>query len=337
MESAHNDWEFGAAERHRRRTIIGPSFALPGAVAMLVGIAFGGGGCARRESDEPEAARPTFANPQILQFRIIAGTVTDPIVCERAKSQQDKDTALGRPWSAEVYRDPDTRQDVSARWYPCDADFATLAADNADYLLRELPDRPGLSRSYEVLVMADNFNIDRNDIGRVREGLDANDAPCVYFEMTRSGAKKLSTLTSRRLPSNGRYSYIAIVFDGTVISAPRLNEVIGERGQITGNFTFEEVEHLVDLCNITHVARPRATPSPTPVPTPRAGPLGTGVVAPTPVRPAPPPIPVGTDDFRPSPRPGAPPRASTAASTPVRGPAGAAAPLPASTGFRRPD
>jgi hypothetical protein len=277
------------------------------ASAALLGLCVG---CNKSPgADEPTTVPPhTFANPQILQLRIIAGPNTDPTVCERAKAQQEKETILGRPWSADVYRDPDTRKDLSARWHGCHADFARDAITNPDYLIRKLPGNAG-EEKHEILILADNFNINRADLGRINAGLDDGGRPCVYFETTEPGAKKLFTLTSRRLPTNGQHSYIAIVFDDEVVSAPRLNEAISSRGQITGNFTLDEVKNLVDLCNITHVAKPRPKPAPiapvafplgtgaffpTPTPTPTRSPVLKATPSPTSTRVSPPAFPVGS-------------------------------------------
>jgi len=244
--------------------------------ALLLGC-----GCFSAEASEPPAAPTAGANPQVLQFRILAGMGTDELVCERAKALEEKETELGRPWSTEVYRDPNLKKDVSARWYRCDADFAKSMLENRDLLFRRLPDKTGGAAQYEVLVLADNFDIKRDDFESVSTGIDNQGSPCVLFAMTPAGAKKLFTLTSRRLPvGDGNHSYMAIMVDEKVISAPRLYEAISSRGQITGNFTMEEVEQLVKLCNIV-AQKPTETDNPKPTGTGAATPSGTSILKPT--------------------------------------------------------
>ncbi|MFQ5839313.1 MAG: protein translocase subunit SecD [Candidatus Methylomirabilales bacterium] len=73
----------------------------------------------------------------------------------------------------------------------------------------------------------------------VRFDPDTN-LPYVSIEFDREGAQLFAELTEKNV---GRY--LAIVLDGTVYSAPRVNEKIpGGRGQITGRFTPEEARDL---------------------------------------------------------------------------------------------
>jgi hypothetical protein len=231
-------------------------------------------GCSSTVASEPPAAAQAVVDPQILQFRIVAGTGTDELACERAQALQEKESKLGHPWSTEVYRDPEVKKELSARWVRCDSSFAELFLGNRDVLLRRLPEKAGGAAQYEVLLLADNFNINRVDFERVTAGFDSQGFPCVLFSMTPAGAKRLFNLTSRRLPvGGGNHSHMAIVVDGNVISAPRLNEAVSDNGQITGNFTLEEVERLANLCNKV-LAKTTSTAKPTGTSTPK--PTGTG-------------------------------------------------------------
>jgi hypothetical protein len=290
------------------------------------------GGCSRPgTSGSATTTTPTFANPQILQFRILASPKRDEAVCARAKRQQERETTLGRPWSAEVYRDPDAKQDLSARWYRCDPEFAQTAIGNPDMLVRRLPDSAGaggipnfpgtMVAQHEVLALADNYNINRVDFESIRTGLDESGAPCVVFAMTKDGATKLFNLTSMRLPTAGVFSSMAIIFDDRVISAPRLNDSITTHGQITGRFTLDEVNRLVDLCNVTHIAKPRPMPQPAS--------LGTGFVSPTGTRPL--PTSLGTGVVRPLPVFTPSPTGAPAATRPVATSTGTPAAKPSVT------
>ncbi len=61
------------------------------------------------------------------------------------------------------------------------------------------------------------------------------------------GKKQFATVTQRLVGMPGVQNQFAIVLDGTVISAPRTNSVIGDgRAEISGNFTEESAKALAD-------------------------------------------------------------------------------------------
>ncbi len=72
---------------------------------------------------------------------------------------------------------------------------------------------------------------------------DQNGRPAVNFQFNVSGARKFGEYTAANVGAP-----FAIVLDGEVISAPRINEAIpGGSGIITGNFTVEESTKLAVL------------------------------------------------------------------------------------------
>ena len=67
--------------------------------------------------------------------------------------------------------------------------------------------------------------------------------PVVSMAMNTEGARKWATLTKQNI---GRG--IAIVLDGYVYSAPRVNdEISGGRSEISGNFTVEDTQDLANV------------------------------------------------------------------------------------------
>ncbi len=101
----------------------------------------------------------------------------------------------------------------------------------------------------EVLMVVDPlFDLQGSDLASVRSGFkDVN--PCVFFDMTVTGARKMGGLTTNNLPDTtaGHYSLLGIVMDGELVSAPRINETITSNGIIEGQFTKEEVDLLVNV------------------------------------------------------------------------------------------
>ncbi|RHF91917.1 protein translocase subunit SecDF [Phocaeicola plebeius] len=76
-----------------------------------------------------------------------------------------------------------------------------------------------------------------------RDEYDQFNKPCVSMSMNTEGARRWAALTKKNI---GRE--IAIVLDGYVYSAPRVNsEITGGNSQITGNFTPEVTKDLANV------------------------------------------------------------------------------------------
>jgi preprotein translocase subunit SecD len=73
-------------------------------------------------------------------------------------------------------------------------------------------------------------------------GGDMGTQVCVNFEFDEEGGKRFHELTSENI---GRM--LAIVLDGEVIQAARINSAIGSHGSITGNFRSDEATTLAKL------------------------------------------------------------------------------------------
>lgn len=72
---------------------------------------------------------------------------------------------------------------------------------------------------------------------------------CVNFQFDAEGGQIFSTLTRNYMKGGaknrtGEGRSLAIILDGQLISAPVIQSEIGDRGQITGNFTIEEARQL---------------------------------------------------------------------------------------------
>jgi SecD/SecF fusion protein len=80
---------------------------------------------------------------------------------------------------------------------------------------------------------------------------DQNGNPAVAFRFNAQGAALFSSLTGRNLPdaTDQFYRKLAILLDGKVYSAPRINSRITDSGVIEGNFDMNEVNELVGVLN----------------------------------------------------------------------------------------
>jgi preprotein translocase subunit SecD len=77
------------------------------------------------------------------------------------------------------------------------------------------------------------------DLRNARQTVDENNQPAVGFTLTNDGAQRFGKVTGENV---GRQ--LAIILDGRVQSAPRIESRISTDGRITGSFTQEEVQNL---------------------------------------------------------------------------------------------
>jgi SecD/SecF fusion protein len=69
--------------------------------------------------------------------------------------------------------------------------------------------------------------------------------------MNARGATLLSGLTSLNVPdpATGLQRRLAIILNGEIMTAPSIQSTIGDRGEISGNFSEEDVHDLVGILN----------------------------------------------------------------------------------------
>ncbi|HVZ23664.1 MAG TPA: protein translocase subunit SecD [Vicinamibacterales bacterium] len=89
------------------------------------------------------------------------------------------------------------------------------------------------------------------DLRNARPTLDENNQPAVSFTLTNEGGRKFGNVTGDNV---GRQ--LAIILDGRVQSAPRIDSRITTDGRITGSFTNDEVQ------NLSLILRSGALPAP---------------------------------------------------------------------------
>jgi preprotein translocase subunit SecD len=77
------------------------------------------------------------------------------------------------------------------------------------------------------------------DLRNARPSVDENNQPAVSFSLNNEGGRKFGKVTGENV---GRQ--LAIILDGRVQSAPRIETRINNEGRITGSFTNEEVQNL---------------------------------------------------------------------------------------------
>jgi preprotein translocase subunit SecD len=82
-------------------------------------------------------------------------------------------------------------------------------------------------------------SISGRDLRSARPSMDQNNRPAVSFTLNNDGARRFGELTGNNIGKQ-----LAIVLDGRVQSAPRIDGRITTDGQIFGSFTSDEVQNL---------------------------------------------------------------------------------------------
>ena len=190
---------------------------------------------------EAEQVKKLITTGGFLKFMIVA-------------NNRDHDqiwTLADAPNQIGQYQVRNDNGDVVGQWVKLDIDNeATEKAGDTVYRIDPPNAKSRIVRGHkEVLMVVDpRFDLQGTDLKRVRAGF-RDISPCVYFDMTATGAKLLGGLTGTNLPdeSTGHFSLLGIVMDGVLLSAPRINDRITSNGIIEGSFTKEEVDFLVNV------------------------------------------------------------------------------------------
>jgi preprotein translocase subunit SecD len=112
--------------------------------------------------------------------------------------------------------------------------------------------RGDASEVQQILVVRDldDERLTGEFLARVGVGLDETGSACINLAFDNEGARRAKLLTHRYSPAaNGFKRQLAIVFDGQIHSAPNTNGIISDQCQITGSFSREELQNLVDALN----------------------------------------------------------------------------------------
>jgi SecD/SecF fusion protein len=183
------------------------------------------------EQSEVEQIKTIISKAGVLEFRILANPADPRHRAAITQARRSRSTTVR------------LNSEVAARWVLLDTS-------------RMEPDERMVTRAgddvVEVLVIIDSLNVAGNDLSRVSASHDdATLSPCVSFNLNARGAGKFGVLTKQNLPdpANGLESRLGIVLDDNLESAPVIQSQITSNGQITGRFTQEEVDTLVEILN----------------------------------------------------------------------------------------
>ena len=171
-----------------------------------------------------------------LEFRILANRRDHPALIEQAQQVESRTVR-------------DAARKILAEWVPVASDQEESFSDDPEIATRETQwrGRP----STEILVVKDPFDVTGAYLAQATADVDERLEPCVNFRFNYKGGQLFGGLTGSNLPDEvtGFRRRLGIILDGYLHSAPGIRTTIRERGQITGGFTKQEVEDMVDVFN----------------------------------------------------------------------------------------
>jgi SecD/SecF fusion protein len=190
------------------------------------------------EADEAETARikSIISRAGTLEFRILANDRDHKSLIERAKASD-----------ADKIRDSEGK--IQAWWVPVTKGQEKSFASYGEIATREKQIR-GKER-LEILVVKDPFDVTGDYLSSARTDIDQTGRPKVDFAFNVRGGQLFTQLTKNNLPDDVQdfSRKLGIILDGYLYSAPAIRSTIGDRGEITGDFSKQETEDLVNVLN----------------------------------------------------------------------------------------
>ncbi|NQT14744.1 MAG: protein translocase subunit SecD, partial [Planctomycetes bacterium] len=193
------------------------------------------------QADEEELARikKKISSAGTLEFRILANRRDHPSLIERALELEG--------WNLN-----DSKGNSEARWVPVargEEEGLVSLSVSAETVFRNKT-----YRGYEwteFLVVKDVFDVTGGYLVQAREDIDPSARPCVMFRFNHRGGQLFGALTGDNTPndSDGFSRHLGIILDDYLNSAPAIRSPIFRQGEITGDFTRQEVQDLVDILN----------------------------------------------------------------------------------------
>lgn len=194
--------------------------------------------------DDPEDLKRLLRGAGVLQFHIALASARPGDVDVADMREQLQDVGPENVVSPTVGWFPINKLD---QWYDSPEELQLLEAEPESYFAT----RRGLVASryegrYYLLIYRTPARSMTHDQGapwtlsRAGTGVDQLGRPAVVFEFNASGAQRMGRLTGGNMGEP-----MAIVLDGEVYSAPSIRGQITSNGQITGNFTPQEVQYLI--------------------------------------------------------------------------------------------
>ena len=192
-----------------------------------------------KEEAEVQRIERIISRTGELEFRILANTRNDKELIERAQAEPNK---------TRIY---DSANNLLAWWVPVKEGQERSVASYPDIARRTKKVKGANREVLEVLVENDIYNVTGGYLTQAAVGADRQARPCVNFAFNATGGQLFGELTGNHLPDKlTDFTYkLGIVLDGELYSAPGIQSTIFDHGEITGEFTKEQVQDLVNVLN----------------------------------------------------------------------------------------
>jgi len=105
----------------------------------------------------------------------------------------------------------------------------------------------GMENIQVLMAVDQQLDITGEDLAFASSGFDRDGSPAVRFKLTDQGSGRFLALTTNNAPDGQHRRQLGIVLDDILLSAPAIQSPISGDGQITGNFTSDEVTNLVRI------------------------------------------------------------------------------------------
>ncbi|MGE0760066.1 MAG: protein translocase subunit SecD, partial [Pirellulaceae bacterium] len=106
----------------------------------------------------------------------------------------------------------------------------------------------GIENLDVLMFMGDGQDVNGAHLGSVSKGKDEFMNPDIQFSLKGEGVGRFADLTGQNAPEqDGFHNQLGIVLDNELLSAPNIQEQITGQGRITGRFTEEEVDFMVNI------------------------------------------------------------------------------------------
>jgi preprotein translocase subunit SecD len=120
-----------------------------------------------------------------------------------------------------------------------EAHYGGRLPDDVEVMTGPLTDASGAEVGTQYYAVASRPVLTGRDLKTARPGLGQFNQPVVNFFLTHEGGEIFSQVTGDNVGKG-----LAIILDGTVVTAPNIKSQIGDTGLIEGSFTRQEVEDL---------------------------------------------------------------------------------------------
>jgi SecD/SecF fusion protein len=186
----------------------------------------------RHSLSDPGDLERRIARAGVLEFRIVAGDVGEPISREQREEYVDLLKNEGP--------DEARRRGLPLAWFPI------RSSDRKSYGGMVVAEYAG--KWYMLLSNQDGYKMTRESgtgggtMTGARRGGDQMCRPAIDFSFDEKGAKQFYALTS-----SNQGKCMSILLDDEVFSAPRIQSAISSNGQITGSFSGKEIDENIKL------------------------------------------------------------------------------------------